>query len=83
MESSDSFRVMADFAEQLTDANLKDKLITALRRKKPFSNFKFLIDNASEQRQSWFDFKNKPYFEWVEEQIKIQNDIDQQGNANN
>ena len=81
MESSDSFRVMADFAEQLTDTNLKDKLITALSRKKPFSNFKFLIDNAGEQRQSWFDLKNKRYMDWVEEQIEIQNDIDQQGNA--
>lgn len=81
MESSDSFRVMADFAEQLTDTELKDNLITALSRKKPFSNFKFLIDNAGEQRQSWFDFQNKRYIEWVEEQIKIQNDIDQQENA--
>ena len=81
MEASDSFRVMADFVEQLTDTNLKGKLITALSRKKPFSNFKFLIDNAGGQRQSWFDFKNKRYIDWVEEQIEIQNDIDQQGNA--
>ena len=81
MEARDSFQVMGDFAEQVTDTRLRDKLITALNRKKPFREFKFTIDNAGEYRQSWFDFKNKRYIEWVEEQIKIQNDIDQQENA--
>jgi hypothetical protein len=76
MEASDSFRVMADFAEQLTETKLQDKLVTALNRNKPFREFKFVIDNAGEQRKSWFDFKNKRYIDWIEEQLKIQNNID-------
>ena len=81
MDASDSFRVMADFAEQLADTSLQNKLIKALNRNKPFSEFKLVIDNSGERRQSWFDFKEKRYTGWTEEQLKIQNDIDQQKNA--
>jgi hypothetical protein len=73
MESRDSFRVMADFAEQLADEKLQSKLIHALNNKKPFSGFKFIIDNEDEQRQNWFAFKNKRYIEWTEEQLNLSN----------
>lgn len=73
MESRDSFRVMADFAEQLADEKLQSKLIHALNNKKLFSGFKFVIDNEDEQRQSWFDFKNRRYMEWTEEQLNLYN----------
>jgi hypothetical protein len=76
MEASDSFRVMADFAEQLTDSGLRDKLVNALNKPNPFSKFKFVIDNSGEHRQNWFDFKNKRYIEWTEEQLKIQNELE-------
>ncbi len=81
MEASDSFRVMSDFAEQLTDKKLQDELVSALNRKKPFREFKFVIDNSGAYRQSWFDFKNKRYIEWTEAQLKIQNEIDQEENG--
>jgi hypothetical protein len=83
MEASDSFRVMVDFANQLTDTKLQETLLTALNQNKPFMKFKFLIDNAGEQRQHWFNFKDKRYIEWTEEQLKIQNAFDQQENASN
>jgi len=77
MEASDSFRVMADFAEQLPYSKLRDKLLNALNKTKPFREFKFVIDNSGEERQSWFDFKNKRYIEWTEEQLKIRNELDE------
>ena len=80
MEPSDSFKVMADFTEQLTDGKLQEKLINALNRKGPFRHFKFVIDNAGEHRQLWFDFKNKRYIEWTEDQLNRQNQLDK-GNA--
>lgn len=70
MEAKDSFRVMNDFTEQITDTTLQNKLANALNRNKPFREFKFVIDNEGEHRQSWFDFKNKRYIEWTEEQLK-------------
>ena len=73
MESSDFFRVMADFADQLTDLKLQNELIAALSRNKPFRAFKFIIENSCEHRQNWFDFKKERLIEWTEDQIKLQN----------
>jgi Uncharacterised protein family (UPF0158) len=81
MEASDSFKVMADFTEQRTDERLQEKLINALNKKGPFRQFKFIIDNSGEHRQHWFDFKNKRYIEWVEDQLKTQNQLDDRENA--
>lgn len=57
LESSESFRIMENFAEQLTDKALKNKLINALQNRKPFANFNRIIHN-SDCRQDWFDFKS-------------------------
>jgi hypothetical protein len=71
MECSDSFSVMEDFAEQINDSRLQEKLFNALNRKHSFREFKFVIDNAGEYRNAWFDFKNKRYLEWVKNQINL------------
>jgi hypothetical protein len=75
MDSSDSFSVMQDFAEQINDSRLQEKLFNALNRKHSFREFKFVIDNAGEYRNAWFDFKNKQYFEWVENQINLHKNL--------
>jgi len=81
MDSKDSFRIMEDFALQLSDTTLADDLLEALQKKHPFRHFKFAIDNSSEFRQSWFDFKSKRQVEWTEDQIKIQEEINSGENA--
>ena len=66
MESHDSFEIMADFIETLSDSDkLKDKLIDALNKNKPFREFKFVIDNSGIYRQKWFDYKNERMQKWV------------------
>lgn len=70
-ESRVSFRIMADFAKNVDNKKLQDKLINALNRPKPFSNFKWHVDNSGEYRQQWFDFKKMRYIEWVKEQLDI------------
>ena len=45
MEASDSFKVMADFSEQLSNDKLQKTLLKELTRKKPFRELKFVIDN--------------------------------------
>jgi len=68
--SSDSFEIMADFVGTLSDSNrLKVKLIDALNKKKPFLEFKFVIDNSGEFRQRWFDFKNLRIQQWVKDRF--------------
>jgi hypothetical protein len=69
MNSTEAFRIMEDFAEIINDKNLKDQLINALNRRKPFQNFKWIIDNSGEYRQKWFDFRSKYYVTWITDQI--------------
>ena len=76
MESGESFDIMADFAEQLTDERLQDELISALNRSKPFRGFKHVIDQAGVQRQHWFDYKTKRFIEWTETQLKLNGEKD-------
>ncbi|MGJ7027558.1 UPF0158 family protein [Petrimonas sulfuriphila] len=67
-DSHESFRIMEAFAERLKNADkLKNKLIDALNNRKPFANFKNIIDN-SDHRQDWFDFKVR----WLENSVAAQ-----------
>lgn len=67
LESNESFEIMEDFARQLADIPLQNKLMNALSNRKPFANFKYIIDN-SQHRQAWFDFKDKQ----LQKQVRIQ-----------
>jgi hypothetical protein len=69
MDSSQGFRMMEDFANSLTDENLRIRLFEQLSQRKPFSKFKWVIDN-SDYRQNWFDFKEQANINWVREQLR-------------
>jgi hypothetical protein len=68
--SSEAFDVMSEFAEQLGDRSLQNRLFEALRRQKPFREFKFVIDNAGDFRQEWFDFKNNWQQQYVAKELQ-------------
>ena len=70
-ESHESFQIMVDFAENINDTGLQNKLINALNGRKPFQNFKWQIDNSGEFRQQWFDYKKMRYIQWIKEQIDL------------
>ncbi len=73
LQSGESFRIMESFADQILDNNLQKSLYKALNRKRPFANFKYIIDN-SEFRQQWFDFKHarleKHVYEIIEAELE-------------
>lgn len=71
MGSNDSYRVMADFAEQLPNTRLQEKLFRALDKRGPFREFKYVIDNSGQFREEWFAFKNQRYVDWVSQQLEI------------
>lgn len=79
--SSDSFEIMANFTNQISNNDkLKNQLITALNKKKPFREFKFVIDNSGDFRQHWFDFKNAQLKKWVNDKfIEATNDEREDG----
>lgn len=68
---------MSEFTEQLTDNNLQSRLLDALRKKKPFREFKFVIDSSGDFRQMWFDFKNKWQQDFVLRQLNRIKPIDE------
>ncbi|MGB4577178.1 MAG: UPF0158 family protein [Paludibacter sp.] len=72
LESNESFEIMEKFTDRLNDSKIKIQLINALNNRKPFANFKRIIDNSS-IRQEWFDFKDKYLRNYVKS--IIQNEI--------
>jgi len=77
MESNDSFRVMEEFAEELTDnPKLQTRLLDALRQRKPFRGFKDIIDDSGDYREIWFAFKNQKLDDWVREKSQEPEPID-------
>jgi len=70
MESHDSFKIMENFVDEIKDTSIQERLKNALSRKKPFANFKYLVEN-SEYRQQWFDFRQAQYERYVWDIIKI------------
>jgi hypothetical protein len=67
-ESSESFKIMEAFADQIGDLQFREKLFTALNRKQPFARFKALV-NASEYQHEWFGFKKEYLKTLVKEEI--------------
>jgi hypothetical protein len=68
--SNESFLIMADFAKQLTEnSEFQHRLINALNNRKPFRNFKFIIENSWEYREQWFAFRNEKQQEYVEKKL--------------
>ncbi|MBL4939458.1 MAG: hypothetical protein JKY16_04155 [Lutibacter sp.] len=68
LESFESFKIMERFVEQISDKQFKSELENILQKKKPFQNFKYLIDN-SDYRQKWYDFKQRELERIVENQL--------------
>lgn len=69
MESWQAFKVMEHFADSLSDLKFKGMVYDRLSRKKPFQNFKMLVE-SSDYRQEWFDFRDNATIEWVKEQLE-------------
>lgn len=67
--SHDLFKFMENFVEELPEGRFKSQLENALQRKKPFQNFKSLIDD-SDHRQDWFDYKQKALEQFVASEIE-------------
>ena len=60
LQSSESFRIMEDFAGQINNAKVQNTLTDILNRRKPFAHFNQYIHN-SKYRKEWFAFKNAAY----------------------
>lgn len=73
MDSHDSFRIMETFVANIDDDKVRQRFEDAITFKKPFQNFKQLLNDYPELRQQWFDYKKQRYNEWVQEQLEAHN----------
>ncbi len=71
MSSRDAFRMMEDFVMQVPDIKIRNRLIYALNKNKPFKNFRYEVDYHEEIRQQWFKFKAYRYEEYVRELLEF------------
>jgi len=74
MHSSASFDIMADFAEEVRHRRLQSRLFNALNNRKPFRNFKEIVDSHEPTRQAWFKFKTAKFEEYVEECLAMESE---------
>lgn len=72
LESFESFRIIENFVFQLEDIVLKEKLLNTLKKKKPFRNFKHIIEH-SDQRENWFCFEQEQVEKHVTSIIEAHN----------
>ena len=70
MPSRDAFLIMEDFTDQVSNKEIRNRLIYALNRSKPFKNFKYEVDYNEEVREKWFKFKAYRYEEWVKDYLE-------------
>ncbi len=68
LKGYENFKIMEDFKHEISDTNFIEKLNYALTNKKPFRNFKYLIDN-SDYREQWFKFKQQELEKIVEKNL--------------
>lgn len=69
-ESWESYKMMESFIATVDDDKLSQELHSAIQKRKPFSSFKYVIEDAGEYRQQWFDFKLTYFMNHVRRQIK-------------
>lgn len=67
MPSHIAFKVMEQFVDTISDENIQRKLIDALNRRKPFSNFKYEIRAYEKIRENWFDYLKIEYIKYIKE----------------
>lgn len=70
MNSSEAFKIMEDFVDEVKDLKLKENLIKILNRKSPFANFKAEIE-SSNYREEWFAFRTKRHEDYVKGQLDM------------
>ena len=73
MATNEYFKMMEGFIDSIDNLRLKERLINALNKPKPFRNFKYEIDNSGDYRQRWFDYKEQKYCELIKYQIDALN----------
>ncbi len=69
LESHEDYKIMVDFAEQIDNEELRDKLSGALEKRNPFRNFRADLDYSGDYLEQWYAFKKMRYIDKVKSQM--------------
>lgn len=69
-DSSTAYKVMEAFTETVKDRQVKYRLASALQKRRPFANFKVVIDNSI-IREQWFQFRDEAYAEIAKQWLEV------------
>ena len=75
LESFESFNMMETFINNIAEVKIQRQFHDAIRLKKPFQQFKYLLYDYPALREQWFDFKNHYLMDHVEQQLKSYNSL--------
>jgi hypothetical protein len=74
LDSHEEFRMMAYFAEnEVSDHEVRSRLIYALNQRKPFMHFKSAIHYDSDYLKAWYAFNTEWYINEVQRQLDYYN----------
>ena len=73
MESRESFYMMRDYIATIQDAGVQKTISTAIELKKPFLQFKNMLIQHPELKESWYNYKQQAYIDHIQEQIDMYN----------
>ncbi|RJX17310.1 MAG: hypothetical protein C4570_08330 [Ammonifex sp.] len=65
--SSEVYDLMVQFAETVSDRQLREKLEIALNGRGAFGRFKRVLGDYPEERERWFDWKLAKMSDWIRE----------------
>jgi hypothetical protein len=69
MESHDSFRMMETFISNINDEKTRIYFEEAIRRRRPFQQFKACLHEYDGLQQQWYQFKEEQLLKLVERQL--------------
>lgn len=72
-DSHESFRVMENFINQMSNQKIQAKFEEVIRRRKPFQQFKYQLYDFPDLREQWFAFKEQSLIDYVTEQLEAYN----------
>jgi len=68
--SNESYKIMKYFiGDIIPEGSFQEKLYNAINRRKPFANFRYIIDN-SDYLQNWYDYKQNYLEKYVWELLR-------------
>jgi hypothetical protein len=72
LSSSDGYKLMGNFTNQVSDERIREQLEQALNGKSPFANFKYIV--KQEIPKEWYAFEEMKLIKYVENELKRQSE---------